>query len=147
MATFSIKVLSHRCCNKKDFCVSVSTDDEIYIRLKNKSVADANLGISQFLIFKFENSDEKNTYINWDIKDPKDKKRKSRHHVGEIDKKAIKDFNENYPNFTISKKEKDNLSWQVTCIQNENANVINDETVNVTFGEDQPDEGGETHNK
>lgn len=138
MAIFSFKVLSHRCCNKKNFCVSVSTDDKIYIQLKNKSVADVDLEKEQFLIFKFENSDEKHAYLNWNIKDPKDKKRKSRHHVGEIDKSAIEDFNENYPNFTISKKEKNNLSWQVTCKPDKNAKVINEENVTVTFGEEQP---------
>lgn len=133
-ATFEFTVNSHREENRKNFYVSVTFrgNEKDYHHDTGNTY---NLEENECLTFTFNNTTPENGYMNWDDNDDKEE---TRHHLKDINPELIgESYSKLYP-FTLIQVGDNKLSWKLTWQQTSGPAEPGDETVPVTFGEDQP---------
>jgi hypothetical protein len=138
MAIFEFKVNSNIVGNIDNFCVSVTFEGNVS-DYRHGSEYSYTLEENEFLTFIFKNTTPENGYMNWDDNDDK---KETRHHLKDINPEIIiGSYSKLYP-FTLIQVGDNKLSWKLTwqeiLQETSGPTVTMDETVTVTFGEDQP---------
>jgi len=131
---FEFTVNSHRDENRNYFCVSVTFggNKKDYLHGTGDTYTLEENG---YFTVIFKNTTPGNGYMNWDDNDDN---QETRHHLQDINQEIISDsYRKLYPLKLIQAGD-NNLSWKFTWQATSTPTDPEDETVTVTFGEDQP---------